>query len=228
MGHLTYHENLFHDLVQPLNNIYATADYMEPLLDSEVLLAHLRSLKKNATHMLQILYQATEATRTQAETPVSQPLELVSWVTDLVSSCHAYAQANQVHLSFDTNCPRVVVSADPVALERILRNLISNAIKHTPSGTEVLVDIEVGEANHQVVHIHVQDSGPGMSLATASQVFERYHTTSPQQGTGLGLAIAWDLAEEIGIDIGLRNNHQVSGCQFTLEIPVKTESVGED
>lgn len=222
MGHTehTYHENLLHDLIQPLNNIYATTDYLETLVDSSSISEYLGRLKRNAQHMQQLIRYTQAQTAGQGERSEAepQPVELVSWLSDLVADCYPHACARQIYLSFDTNCSRVVVSTHRLSLERILRNLISNAVKHTAPGTDVLVDIELNLANPETVQIHVRDNGPGMSLGTASQVFERYHTTQPMQGSGLGLAIVWELAQQIGADIGLRNNRGTNGCQFTLEM----------
>ena len=90
-----------------------------------------------------------------------------------------------------------LVSVDPVLVEQLLVNLLENAARHTPSGTEVLVRASGGPAG---LHLEVSDDGPGIPAGDEERVFERFHRggRATGQGAGLGLAIARAIAEVHG------------------------------
>lgn len=91
--------------------------------------------------------------------------------------------------------PFPVLIIDPVGLERILVNLVSNAIKHTENGSiEIFLDFHAG-----MLELRVVDSGKGMDAESAARVFEPYYQAPGQkQGTGLGLALVKELVERAG------------------------------
>jgi len=99
---------------------------------------------------------------------------------------------------------RAFVWADPAELANVLDNLIENAIRYTPDGTEVVV--ETGSADGLAL-LAVRDSGPGIPEAERAHVFERfYRGTTGQQagpGTGLGLAIVAEVARRWGGEVRL-------------------------
>ncbi|HSL69860.1 MAG TPA: ATP-binding protein, partial [Longimicrobiales bacterium] len=94
----------------------------------------------------------------------------------------------------------VTVHADPDKLQQIMLNLLTNAIKFTPSGGTVLVETEV---TGEQVSIHVQDTGIGIPEDRLQAVFEPFFQVDrahnrPAEGIGLGLAISRDLARGMG------------------------------
>jgi CheY-like chemotaxis protein len=112
------------------------------------------------------------------------------------------------------------VRTDPVLFQRILRNLISNAIKYTAAGS---VDIRV-ERRGTVVRICVCDSGPGIPLTYRELIFEEfYQLHNPErdrtQGLGLGLAIVRRLTNLLGVPLTLDSSVGL-GSTFGIDIPV--------
>jgi PAS domain S-box-containing protein len=91
----------------------------------------------------------------------------------------------------DTRVGELEVYADPGALDRILRNLVGNAARHTPPGTPIHI---VARADGDEVVVGVEDEGPGISPDLLPYVFDRYER-GEQGGTGLGLAIAKQYVE---------------------------------
>ncbi|MEG0381197.1 MAG: ATP-binding protein, partial [Kurthia sp.] len=108
---------------------------------------------------------------------------------------------------------------DPKLLARVLDNIVGNAIKHTPNGTKVFIEIEKKEAR---VYLHVRDEGNGIPAEELENLFDRYYrgtnTTSEVSGTGLGLAISKQLVEahagQIHVDSG------DNGMIVTIVLPV--------
>jgi signal transduction histidine kinase len=114
--------------------------------------------------------------------------------------------------------PPAAVQADPVRLRQVLHNLLTNAIRYSPSGS--LVELEVAPGERQVM-IRVRDSGIGITPAFLPYVFERYRREgrSPSRGLGLGLAIARAIVELHGGTIAAESPGEGRGATFTVMLP---------
>ena len=104
-------------------------------------------------------------------------------------------------------------------LSRLLINLLSNALQHTPAGGTVLVGLQ---RRGREIHLFVQDSGPGIPAQEQERIFERFHRLDPgrsrqQGGTGLGLAIAEAIARRHGGVISLHSAPD-EGVTFALRL----------
>jgi two-component system OmpR family sensor kinase len=115
----------------------------------------------------------------------------------------------------------VIVSADAGRLRQVLDNLIGNALQHTPAGTPVTVTVTARAKDGQV---SVADTGPGLSAAQATRVFDRFYRTDRARsrasgGTGLGLSIAATLVAAHGGTIGV-DSKPGHGATFTVRLPV--------
>ncbi len=154
-----------------------------------------------------------------AEERVLVPLDKV--VDHVVKQFEVNAQEKQIRLEWTCEGdPSVVVLATPEGMERILGNLVSNAIKYTPAGGAVRITIR-GSADH--VRILVEDSGIGIPEDALPHLFEEFYRAPnakavAKEGTGLGLAISRDLVVRYGGSIGVQS--QVGqGTTFTLTFP---------
>ena len=118
---------------------------------------------------------------------------------------------------------RHVVHADPLLVERILRNLVSNAIRYTHDGSVLVGCRRRGDR----LSLQVWDTGPGIAADQQARVFEEFYqvphgpSTGPRQrkGLGLGLAIVKRLADLMGAQVGLRSQLG-RGTVFSLELPL--------
>jgi two-component system OmpR family sensor kinase len=114
----------------------------------------------------------------------------------------------------------VYVSGDVDQLRRVLQNLLSNALRHTPPEASISVTVAVvspnmGESGGEVELI-VADSGPGLDDSAAAQVFERFCRGSGSSGAGLGLSIVREIVEGHGGRITVHSDH---GAVFTATFP---------
>ena len=113
----------------------------------------------------------------------------------------------------------VEVTCDRERVAQIMRILVDNAIRHTPSGTHVTIS---ASRRNGAVKVTVADSGPGLDSGAATQVFDRFFTGNAQNGgAGLGLAIAKELAQRMHGEIRL--NARPGRTAFTLELPAGPE-----
>lgn len=142
-----------------------------------------------------------------------EPLALSELVADAV---HVEAGDELLRCSLLVQ-PEVTAVADSVALVRIVRSLVANALKHTAGGVEIVV-----QALEDHVEVMVRDEGPGIASWDQQRVFNRFerlgnHLTRTQ-GPGLGLTIARSLARRMGGDVVLESDVGV-GATFTLRLP---------
>lgn len=122
-----------------------------------------------------------------------------------------------------------VVQADPLLVERILRNLVSNAIRYTDDGTVLVAARQRGDT----VHLEVWDSGRGIRPEEQARVFEEFYqvpdggqvAAHQRKGLGLGLAIVKRLADLMGARLSLRSQPG-RGSVFTLVLPAGTRPRG--
>jgi two-component system sensor histidine kinase BaeS len=141
------------------------------------------------------------------------------------------AAAHQVtmHCDLPDTCPKVLL--DPLRIEQVLGNLISNALRHTPPGG--IVDLQVrcqADASGGQVQLKVHDNGEGIPPEALEHLFERFYRADSSRsraegGTGLGLAIARQLAEAHGGRLEAAN-HPQGGAVFTLSLPIEVEKPG--
>ena len=162
------------------------------------------------------------------------PLEacsLAQMLEPLLVSARAIAQDRHVQLSTDIPSGLPPVRANPKALREVLHNLIDNALKYTPTGGQVLIQVyrALDLIDHQTIAIH--DTGPGIPPADLNHVFERHYRGAQAQtaipGTGLGLAIAKALVQQMHGDIQAFSPAQhwqqselnSPGSTFTISLP---------
>ncbi len=151
-------------------------------------------------------------------------LDLVELVGRTVSLFEIVARERRVELSLATPDSLPFV-ADSQKLERVLLNLLSNAMKFVPDGGRVRVGLGV-EGNGVV--LSVEDDGPGVPVALREVIFERFRkgddsTTRRSGGTGLGLTIAWELVEQHGGRIVVGDGAD-GGALFRVTLPFAPET----
>jgi signal transduction histidine kinase len=144
--------------------------------------------------------------------PTHSSVDLASIARPLVQDAHKRAPQAAITLSTDND---TTVRGDPDALERILRNLMDNALAAIqPTGR---IDVHLQRLNGYV-QAHVTDDGPGVPEHDRQRIFERFVRLDPSKpGHGLGLAIARRIAQQHDGD--LTCDHITSGASFTLRLP---------
>jgi two-component system sensor histidine kinase BaeS len=114
---------------------------------------------------------------------------------------------------------------DPARIRQVLDNLLANAIRHTPPGGEVLVDVSTicaGAGDRPMIRCRVTDAGPGFQKDQLGQVFERFKRAGDSRGSGLGLSIARDLVPAHGGTIDATNDPTTGGACVSFTCPTET------
>lgn len=149
---------------------------------------------------------------------------LAPLVANVVATFRPAAELQGVELTADVPDEPLLAWADETRIQQVGWNLISNAIKFTPSGGRVHVALQ-RDGTHAV--IRVRDSGEGISPELLPYVFERYRqaeggTKKPQGGLGLGLAIVHHLIESHSGTIEARSGGLGQGAEFVVSLPLYT------
>lgn len=117
--------------------------------------------------------------------------------------------------------PDPVIDADPVRIGQVLDNLLSNALRHTPTGGGVRVSVD---ADSEAVHLVISDTGEGIAEEHLARIFERFYRADSARdrdhgGTGIGLAIARAIARAHGGDVTAISGGPGAGAAFTVRLP---------
>ena len=143
-------------------------------------------------------------------------VELGELIGDTVAALRAPAEQRRVHLAADLPAGAVVAEADAEKVQRVLFNLIQNAIRHTPADGSVTVRARTARDG---VEVEVADDGEGIPAGDGERVFEAFYrgdAARGEEGAGLGLAISRAIVEAHGGRIWLEDGHPGTRVRFTL------------
>lgn len=211
-----------HDLRTPLAGIRAMAEALQDgVADDEATINRYHAAIRSETERLtQLVDDLFELSRLQADAVDLrlEPGSLGDVVSDALASAQALAAAENVRLDGRLLNPPSVELATP-ELGRVLRNLLDNAIRHTPPGGTVTVEVG-GSENHGYVTVH--DECGGIPEGELDRVFELAYRgdsarTPDDRRGGLGLTIARGLVEAHRGDLVVHNDGD--GCRFTVRLP---------
>ena len=215
-----------HELRTPLNAIAGYAELLEMGLRGPITDAQRRDLMRiraSGQHLLGLISGVLDLARIERGQVKYDivPILIGPFLADLDTLVSPQAAAKSLTLEYMPSEPGLTVLADREKLRQVVLNLLSNAIRFTPSGGRVMLWATT-IADRQVA-VCVRDTGPGIPEGRESHVFEPFvqldrSLTQPQEGLGLGLAISRDLARGMHGDLTLRSTPNV-GATFILTLP---------
>ena len=154
--------------------------------------------------------------------PVCEPSGIAELLQDIVQKFQLRAREAGVALQMLPPDELPVVLADMALTERVLDNLIGNAIDHTPKGGEIQIELAV---TNGMAQISVKDSGPGIAVADQPHIFEPFYRSrgadKAGRHAGLGLAIAKRMVELRGGRLAVESAPQHGAC-FCFTLPLAT------
>jgi two-component system OmpR family sensor kinase len=212
-----------HELRTPITALSLQADnldHTELPKESRDRLAALKAGIRRIAHLLEQLLAL--ARYESAATSQAAPAAFDGIVKEVVADFLSQAQQRGVDLGFE-RVDRIFVDADSTALAVLVRNLIDNALRHTPDGGRIDVAV-LRHGDHAVLRI--EDSGPGIPEAELARVFEPFYRGrwSADEGTGLGLSIVRRVVETLGGSVALENLRapERTGLRAEVRIPAST------
>ena len=185
----------------------------------------LNHIQRDSEHLLALINDLLDFSRIEAGglNLHTETLPLQNAISEVVNAIQPHAKAKGITLLIETNA-NVHVSADQLRLRQVLYNLLNNAVKFTPAGGTVSVNVSP-EINDRSICVTVSDTGIGIAKAELAHIFEKFYqigltAEGAREGTGLGLAICKQLIEMHGGRIWADSQPgQGSQFHFTLRTP---------
>jgi len=219
--------SISHDFRTPLASIIGASstllDKAAATLDEEGRRNLLRAVLEEAQRLHRLVDNLLDLTRLTSG-PVQlkrQPVAIDELTGAVLHRLHDALAGREVALDLPGDLP--LVPCDEVMIEQVLFNLVENAQKHTPPGTQIRIRARAWPA---VIEITVADSGPGLPPGEEHRVFDKFHRAREepaQSGFGLGLAICKTIVEAHGGEIAARNLAE-GGVEFRFSLPLDAET----
>ncbi|UTY58352.1 ATP-binding protein [Massilia sp. erpn] len=206
-----------HELRSPLAALKLQVLSLERAEDEGARKVAVSRLSAGIERATRLVEQLLVLARQEAAEAKLQPVELGELAKRTLGDMAGAAAQRNIDLGL-FHADEASVSGQSDALLIMLRNLVDNAIKYTPSGGTV--DVEVRK-NEKSVTLAVEDSGPGISPEERERVFSRFYRVpgSTASGSGLGLAIIKSIAERHGATLVLEQSARLGGLRVKIDFP---------
>ena len=227
--------NMSHDIRTPMNAIIGITTLMKnELHQPEKLAEHLDKLENSGQLLLGIINDILDMSRIESgKTTLNvEKMNLPQQISQLDSIIRQQAGQRRQTFTVNTHLQHENVLADPNRLNRVLMNILSNAVKYTPTGGHIRFEVDELPRNEHYARYRfvVQDDGIGMSKAYQKTLFDPFTReersgTNKVQGTGLGMAITKNIVDLMGGSINVESTTG-KGTRFevVLEFLVDTEA----
>lgn len=222
--------NVSHELRTPLNIIISTIQLFDIyskngdiIYNSDRAKEKMKYLRGNSFRLLRLVNNIIDITRIDSGyfTITKTPLNIVNVIEEITLSSVAYAEKKEINLIFDTDLEEIIVSIDRDRIERVILNLLSNALKFTPPNGTITVSVL---NNITDVEIIISDTGIGISEDKFDTIFKRFRqvddtTYHQSEGSGIGLALCKSMIEMHNGTIRVESEIN-KGTSFILNIPL--------
>lgn len=225
-----FYANLSHELKTPLTVIFASTQLIETTnllnydnIEREKIQRQVKHIKQNCYRLIKIINNIIDTSRCEnGYMPVKMGNHnIVSIVEEISLSIVRFAETKGVEIIFDTDIEEKYTTCDPDIIERILLNLISNALKFSSRDSSILISI-IGCDNEVI--IKVKDNGIGIPIDKQKLIFERFGQVDSslsrnQEGSGIGLSLVKSLVEVHNGTIAVCSEPG-KGSEFIITLPV--------
>lgn len=221
---LRFFTNIAHEFRTPLTLILGQLDLMmqSPKMAPRIM-KYAESIHQNTTKLKSLITELLEF-RQQEQGFLQikvQEQNLVTFLKSIYDIFREYTAMKGIDFSFHTCENEIMAWFDYIQLEKVIYNLISNAIKHTPAKGSIELSIQTIESNQgKSIQISVKDTGCGIPQKSINSIFERFYhidTNLTDLGTGIGLSLAKGIVELHGGIITVKSQEN-SGSNFIIEL----------
>lgn len=215
--------SISHDLRTPLSAILGSATALRSQRESLDRIAQdelVGTIQEEAERLNRFITNLLDMTRLEsgALAPRSDHVDITDMIGSALRRAGKVLGQHRVDVSIAPDVPMLRV--DPVLFEQVLFNLLDNAAKYAPSGSEIRV---IAARNRERVTIEIADEGEGIPIDDLERVFDKFYrvrAADKKTGTGLGLAICRGFVESMGGTIRAGNRTDRRGALFTIVLPV--------
>ncbi|MBB6214432.1 signal transduction histidine kinase [Anaerosolibacter carboniphilus] len=214
-----------HEFKTPLNVIYSAVQAMELICGDELSdkgKGFINKIRQNTFRQLRLVNNILDITRMNARqfSMHIKNLDIVFLTKAIAESVELYAKQKDIQINFTSEVEQAVIGIDDEKYERILLNLMSNAIKFTPRNGRINVNLA---DNEDTIRIEIEDTGIGIPKEKQKEIFERFGQVDSSlsrqaEGTGIGLSLVKRFVEAMGGNISL-TSEVGTGSTFTILLP---------
>lgn len=218
--------NISHDLRSPLNVILSILQCYKYSMDNpEKMEEYLDSIKRNGYKILKLVNNLIDSTKLDKNyyELKKENVDIISLIEWNISNLDKYARQKDISLVFDTNVEECIMAVDIEAMDRIIVNLISNAVKFSAKESSIYINALKKNKN---ITISVKDQGIGIPLEEQKDIFNRFVQSSKNNkneyaGSGIGLDLVKRLVNAHNgiIDLVSKEN---CGSEFRVKLPITT------
>ncbi|MCX7904136.1 MAG: PAS domain S-box protein [Caloramator sp.] len=222
--------NISHELRTPLNVILGAIQLMqvyiknEDIKTQENLSRYIKMMKQNCFRLLRLVNNLIDITKIDSGYFEIHPqnIDIIKLIENIVLSVKDYVERFGLNIYFNTDIKERIIGVDPDKIERILLNLISNAIKFTDEGGSIFVKISNSQ---DYIKISVKDTGIGIPKEKLDIIFDRFRQVDKSlsrnhEGSGIGLSLVKALVEMHDGEIAV-TSEEGEGSEFTIILPAK-------
>jgi len=227
--------NISHELRTPLTLILGPAEQLSSELENEQSRHKSQLIYSNAQRLLRLINQLLDISRLESGSMKLHAglYDIVPFLKGITTSFSAYAERKRIDLNFTTTETRIALYFDHDKAEKIFINLISNAIKFTPTGGSVSITVSKEKSSAgSHVNISISDTGIGIPSDQLVFVFNRFYQVNgsdshEQEGTGIGLAFVKELVDLHHGSVSIASE-MGTGSVFTVKLPLGMEHLSPD
>ena len=215
-----------HELKTPLTSIVAFADILSRDSDQGLEgrpLQQVKVIQRNARHLEGMINELLDLSRMESGRfeITKSPFDFAALVDESLESSQPQFEATEQIVDFKISSDVLLVNGDRDRLIQVVNNLLNNASKYSPKGSDV--EIDVGEIDRWLV-VEVRDRGPGVPEDNPEGLFEMFHRADNEltrrvPGTGIGLHVSKRIIDEHGGEITL-NPREGGGAVAMFRIPI--------
>ena len=230
--------SMSHDIRTPMNAIMGFASLAQThIQDESAVQGYLGKILSAGQHLLNLINDILDMSRIESGKIRLQEdgVSLQEVFTEIESLMHSMIAEKKLHFVVKEDIVNNYVFCDKLRLNQVLINLLGNAVKFTPAGGTITLDIKqemVAPEGYGVYFFKVKDTGIGIAKEFHDRIFEAFEREkiteqSGIQGTGLGLAITKNIVEMMGGRISLESEVG-TGTEFTVKVMFALQNIDED
>lgn len=213
--------NISHEFRTPLTLIGGFTSLLLKKNTDELQIQMLQGITNNNKQLLNLVNQMLDLASLDANNMNVDYKngDIIHFIKKITALYRIYSESRQQSILFEADSSHFIMDFDDDKLQKILNNLLSNALKFTPKNGEIKVRLRT---NAEVFRIEVFDSGIGIAPEDLSNIFNRHYKTmdlSQNKGNGIGLALTKELVELLNGSINVKSK-EGKGTVFTIELPV--------
>ena len=221
--------NIAHELRTPLTVILGLADRIKKNTEKAENLPNVQQIVAQSNNLLHLSEQVLDLAKLESRHLTLHPVNhnVIDFIQQQTEALLPLTQQKGVSLSFCTDLPSIQMDFDPEQLLKILNNLITNAIIHTPTGGNICVMAALSETgNEKKLILKVKDTGEGIHAADLPYIFDLFfqgkHSSGASGSSGIGLTLTRDLVHLMEGNITVEST-KGNGTTFTVQLPVQNK-----